>query len=38
MAGKGTAPQSGDELKNSVADLVRSLGLKVDTEVVAARH
>ena len=38
MAGKGTAPKSGDELKNKVADLARSLGLKADTEVVAARR
>lgn len=38
MAGKGTAPKSGDELKNRVADLAKNLGLKVDTEVVAARR
>jgi len=38
MAGKGTAPKSGDELKNKVADLARSLSLKVETEVTAARR
>ena len=38
MAGKDTAPKSGDELKNKVAELARSLGLKVETEVTAARR
>ena len=38
MPGKGTAPRSGDELKNRVADLALSLGLKVGTEVTAARR
>lgn len=38
MAGKGTAPRSGDELKNRVADLARTLGLKVNIEVIAARR
>ncbi len=38
MAGKGTAPHSGDELKRKVAALGRELGLKVQTEVTAARR
>ena len=38
MAGKGTAPKSGDELKQRVADLAQSLGLKAQKEVKAARR
>jgi hypothetical protein len=38
MAGKGTAPRSGEELKQKVVTLAHDLGLKVDTEVTAARR
>lgn len=38
MAGKGTAPKSGDDLKKKVADLAENLGLKAETEVTAARR
>lgn len=38
MAGKGTAPHSGDELKRKVVELGKKLGLKVQTEVTAARR
>jgi len=38
MAGRATAPKSGDELKNRVVDLARILGLKAETEVTAARR
>lgn len=38
MAGKGTAPKNGEELKRRVADLARGLGLKVEIEVTAARR
>lgn len=38
MPGKGTAPKSGDELKQKVVALAQSLGLKVQTEVRAARR
>lgn len=38
MAGKGTAPKSGAELKNRVVELADKLGLQADIEVVAARR
>lgn len=38
MAGKGSAPKSGEELKQRVVALAQSLGLKADTEVKAARR
>lgn len=38
MPGKGTAPKSGDELKQQVVTLAQSLGLKAQTEVKAARR
>ncbi len=38
MPGKGTAPRSGDELKQKVVSLSQSLGLKAQTEVKAARR
>jgi hypothetical protein len=36
MPGKGTAPKSGDELKQRVVALAQSLGLKAQAEVKAA--
>jgi galactitol-specific phosphotransferase system IIB component len=38
MPGRDAASKSGEELKNKVVELARSLGLKVETEVVAARR
>lgn len=38
MAGRGSAPRSGNELKQRVVDLARQLGLEVKTEVRAARR
>lgn len=38
MPGKGTAPKSGDELKRNVVALAQRMGLKVETEVRAARR
>jgi hypothetical protein len=38
MAGKGTAPRKGEELKQRVVDLADKLGLKSETEVRAARR
>ena len=38
MAGKGTAPKSGEELKRKVVELAKEIGLKAETEVVAARR
>jgi hypothetical protein len=38
VSGKGTAPKSGDELKQRVVALVQSLGLKAQVEVKAARR
>lgn len=38
MPGKGTAPKSGNELKQKVVDLASKLGLKAKTEVKAARR
>jgi len=38
MPGRGTAPKSGEELKRKVVELAQNLGLKVETEVVAARR
>ncbi|WP_298009748.1 MULTISPECIES: PD-(D/E)XK nuclease superfamily protein [Anaerolinea] len=38
MPGRGTAPRSGNELKQRVVDLARELGLEVKTEVRAARR
>ncbi|MBI4674298.1 MAG: hypothetical protein HY741_21860 [Chloroflexi bacterium] len=38
MAGKGTAVRTGDELKRKIVELGEKLGLKVQTEVVAARR
>ncbi len=38
MAGKASAVKSGDELKRKVVELGRKLGLKVQTEVTAARR
>jgi hypothetical protein len=38
MPGKGTAPKSGDELKQKVVDLAQRMGLKAETEVKAARR
>jgi len=38
MPGKGTAPKSGEELKQQVVALAQSLGLKTETEVKAARR
>lgn len=38
MPGKGTAPKRGGELKQRVAALAERLGLKVQTEVRAARR
>jgi len=38
MAGKGTAPKSGEQLKQKVVELAEKLGLKADTEVKAARR
>ncbi len=38
MAGKGTAPRAGEELKQRVVELARALGLRVDTEVTAGRR
>jgi len=38
MPGRGTAPKSGDELKQHVVALAQSLGLKTETEVKAARR
>ena len=38
MAGKGTAPHSGGELRNKVVQLAEELGLKAETEVRAARR
>ena len=38
MPGRGTAPKSGDELKFKVVELAKNLGLKAETEVVAARR
>ncbi|MGQ9499595.1 MAG: hypothetical protein ACUVQ6_04425 [Dissulfurimicrobium sp.] len=37
-ARKGTAPKSGDELKQNVVALAQKLGLKAETEVKAARR
>ena len=38
MAGKGTAPKSGNELRDRVVELAQSLGLKAKIEVTAARR
>ncbi len=38
MAGKGQAPASGKELQAQVAELARSLGLRVELEAKAARR
>lgn len=38
MPGKGTAPKSGDELKQRVVALAQRLGLSAKTEVKAARR
>lgn len=38
MAGKGTAPRHGEELKHKVVELGKKLGLEVETEVKAARR
>lgn len=38
MPGKGTAPKSGDDLKQRVVALAQRLGLKAQTEVRAARR
>ncbi len=38
MPGKGTAPKSGNELKQQVVALAQRLGLKAQTEVRAARR
>lgn len=38
MPRRGTAPRSGDELKQRVVDLAQGLGLKAQTEVKAARR
>ena len=38
MPGRGTAPKSGDELKQNVVALAQRLGLKAETEVKAARR
>lgn len=38
MAGRGTAPRKGEELKRRVAELGKKMGLEVDTEVKAARR
>ncbi len=38
MPGKGTAPKSGDELKQNVVALAQRMGLKAETEVKAARR
>ncbi len=38
MPGKGTAPKSGDVLKQRVVALAQTLGLKVEAEVRAARR
>jgi hypothetical protein len=38
MPGRGTAPKSGEELKQQVVALAQSLGLKTETEVKAARR
>jgi len=38
MSGKGTAPKSGEDLKQKVVGLAMKLGLKVETEVTAARR
>ncbi len=38
MPGKGNAPKSGDELKRNVVTLAQRMGLKVETEVKAARR
>ena len=38
MAGKGTAPRKGEELKRKVVQMAEKLGLKVETEVRAARR
>ncbi|HXG07745.1 MAG TPA: PD-(D/E)XK nuclease superfamily protein [Nitrososphaera sp.] len=38
MPGKGTAPKSGDELKQRVVALAQRLGLRAQTEVRAARR
>jgi hypothetical protein len=38
MPGKGTAPKSGNELKQRVVALAQSLGLKTQVEVKAARR
>lgn len=38
MPGKGTAPKSGDLLKQRVVALAEKLGLKAETEVKAARR
>lgn len=38
MPGKGTAPTSGEELKQNVVALAQRMGLKAETEVKAARR
>ncbi|MCP4167499.1 MAG: hypothetical protein GY759_16640 [Chloroflexi bacterium] len=38
MPGRGTAPRSGEQLKQRVVELAEQLGLKTDTEVNAARR
>ncbi len=38
MAGKGTAPRRGEQLKRRVVELAVGLGLKAGTEVTAARR
>jgi len=38
MPGKGTAPKSGNELKQKVVALAQRLGLKAEAEVRAARR
>ena len=38
MPGKGTAPRQGEVLQKKVVALAQSLGLKADTQVVAARR
>lgn len=38
MPGRGTAPKSGNELKQNVVVLAQKLGLKAETEVKAARR
>lgn len=38
MPGRATAPHNGEELKQQVVQLAEGLGLKVETEVKAARR